>query len=56
MVGKLGAETGDFGVFVGGLQEGEDTGSETSKGENSEDDDDGEEFVFRLMDFGFHDG
>lgn len=54
LVGKFGAEAGDFGVFVGDLSEGEDANANAGESEDSEDEDNREEFVFGLVDFGLH--
>lgn len=55
LVSEFGAEAGDFGVFVGDLGEGEDANANASESEDGEDQDNWEEFVFGLTNFGFHD-
>lgn len=56
LAGKLVLEADDFGVFVGVLDAEENAGADAGEGENREDEDDREKFVFRLVDFRFHDG
>lgn len=53
LVGKVGTETGDFGILVGDLSKGKNANAEASEGEDDKDKDDGEKLVFWLVDFGF---
>lgn len=48
---EFGLEVGDFGSLAGALDTEEDAGAETGEGEDGENDDDGEEFVFRFLRF-----